>query len=116
MDPGRRHFVSYPPETKPADTSNLYWIIKDPQKKYHSVALGNTTTVSVATPTNGLYRVGVEHWVKKKKKLEKQLISNVIDIRISDISPPPTGAPPQGAPSSPPPAGAATEGGGPASF
>jgi S1-C subfamily serine protease len=99
LPPASRHLVSFPAESKPGNTADMFWIVKDPAQQVHKVPVKDTTALSVATPVNGLYIVSVEHWKPRKKKpVAKQVISNAVEITVSDIPPAPTGASPPATP------------------
>jgi len=53
------------------------------------VPLGDSTTFNIATTINGKYQVYLEYWQRKKKKkiekIDKFVISNVVDILVSGI-------------------------------
>ncbi len=91
--PTKRHRVTYPPEINLAQTGNIFWIIKDPENKFHEVPVDNTAALLLETPVNGWYRVSVERWSPRpKKKVDKHVISNFVEINVSDLPAPPPGA------------------------
>ena len=79
----KKHRVSYPEAARPASLRNLFWIIESPRQKVREIEM-TQMALRVSTPSNGVYKVRVEH----RAGDEARVVSNEIRITVDDIPPP----------------------------
>ena len=79
--PDNCHHVGYPPETKPDNLENLFWVIEQPQGDRRSIQM-RRANVRVPTPVNGTYRVYVEFHSANVTRA----VSNVIEVKFEGLA------------------------------